>query len=62
MNNLKKIREEKGLTQIELAAKAGVSTATLYFIENNKANKPNKSTLKAIASALNCKVSDLQGE
>jgi transcriptional regulator with XRE-family HTH domain len=62
MNNLKKIRTEKGLSQIQLAAKAGVSTSTISLIENSEIYKPNSSTLKAIAHALNISVDKLIGD
>ena len=62
MNNLKKIREEKSLSQIQLAAKAEVSTSTISLMENEEDYSPNPSTLKAIAAALNCTVEELKGE
>ena len=37
MNNLKKYREEKGITQIRLSIEAGVSQETISAYENGKA-------------------------
>jgi transcriptional regulator with XRE-family HTH domain len=62
MSNLKKIREQSGLSQIELAAKAGVSTSTISLIELGKMANPNKTTLKCIADVLGVDVSELQEE
>lgn len=49
---IKEIREERGLTQEELANKANVSRATLSEIENNPQKKPTIRTLEKLASAL----------
>jgi transcriptional regulator with XRE-family HTH domain len=62
MNNLKKMREEKGLSQVELAAKAGVSPNTISLLELGKSEKQNKSTWIALAYALNCSVEELREE
>jgi len=48
--NLKTIREQKNLTQTELAEKAGLSLRTIQRIEAG--NIPKGFTLKAIANAL----------
>lgn len=52
-------REQRGLTQEALAAKAGISTAYLCQIETRKRVGAVK-TLKAIANALALRVDDLQ--
>ena len=61
MSNVKKYREEAGLSQIELAVKAGVSPVTISHIENGTGN-PNKSSWLAVATALNCTVEELRGD
>jgi len=51
MKNIKQLRELKGLTQQELATRAGIGLATLSRLELGKCT-PNKSTIAVIASAL----------
>lgn len=50
-NSIKNIRKQKGLTQIDFAAKSGITQTYLSQIENNQ-KEPNLSTLKAISEAL----------
>ena len=57
-NNIKKYRKIKGLTQIQLAEKIGVSTITIKNYENNR-RQPSLETLNKIAEALNVSVSEL---
>lgn len=54
---LKTIREKRGLTQEELAAKSGISRATISNLENNPEAVTTTDTLKKLAVALNVKVS-----
>lgn len=49
--SLKKIRKLKGLTQVDLAKKAGITQTSYSQIENGL-NKPRKETLERIARAL----------
>jgi transcriptional regulator with XRE-family HTH domain len=51
MNNLKKYREEKGITQIRLSIEAGVSQETISAYENGKAF-PSAETLIKMADFL----------
>lgn len=61
MSNIKRIRLEKGISQQELAAKAGVSQPFIHDLENENRNaKPE--TMERIAQALGCTVDDLKGE
>lgn len=46
-------RHESGLTQQELAAKAGLSVAALRDIEQSRRRRPRSSSLHALADALN---------
>lgn len=59
--NLRRFRKEKGLTQVELAARSGVSQVTISEIETG--SKPNKQplhvTIAKLASALGLPVSQL---
>lgn len=48
---IKKYREEKGFTQIELAKKAGIGNGTLAEIETGK-NKSTSKTINKIITAL----------
>lgn len=56
---VKQIREENRMTQEELSEKAGVSRAIISKLENEMEVVTTTETLRKIASALNCKVSDI---
>lgn len=53
------IRKKRGMTQDELCLKAGLSRQTLYELEKGIKTDVKMSTLTALASALECSVSDL---
>ena len=55
------LRRRAGLTQAELAEKAGISRATLARVELAEVD-PAASTLRALARALGVTVNDLFGE
>jgi transcriptional regulator with XRE-family HTH domain len=55
-NKLRLIREERGLSQRELAQRAGISTNAVSLIERDE-NSPSVSTLQNLAAALNIKMS-----
>src|SRR5215213_9901882 len=55
---LEKIRLEKGFSQRALAEKSGVSSATVYELENWR-RKPNPSTLRKLAEALGVEVKEI---
>jgi DNA-binding XRE family transcriptional regulator len=57
-NAIKTFREYRGLTQTELASKAGLSVAMIKKLESGETGGSIK-TIKAIASALNLEVDDL---
>jgi len=57
MSELKKIREEKNLTQEELAEKSGLSVRTIQRIEAG--TEPKGYTLKTLASTLEISEKDL---
>jgi transcriptional regulator with XRE-family HTH domain len=52
MKSLRDYRASAGLTQIELAEKAGIRVATLSSLENSK-SQPHRATLTKLANALN---------
>ena len=53
---IKQVRESKGLSQEELASKAGVSRTTIWTLETNSKAQTNTKTLVKIAKALDCTV------
>lgn len=56
--NLRKIRENKGLTQEKLALNAGLNRAYIGYIERGERN-PSTDTLVKIAKALKVSIKDL---
>lgn len=56
---LKEIREIKGLTQEELAEKAGVSRTIISYLENDRSECAKTSTLIKLADALGEKVTSV---
>lgn len=56
---IKQIRESKGMTQTELAEKAGVARATIWKLETDEAAVTMTSTLQKIASALDVTLEDI---
>ncbi|AJW76950.1 transcriptional regulator [Marinitoga sp. 1197] len=59
MNNLKKIRNKKGLTIKELSLKTNLAESTIARIENGIFKNPGILTLKKIAKALGTTVEEL---
>lgn len=59
--NIKRIREERGMLQRELAEKAGVTQAMLSQIERGTKN-PSLQVGKEISVILNCSIDDLMAE
>lgn len=58
-NNLRKIRMEQGLSQVELAEKSGVTRQTIIKIESDNPPPIKTPTLVKLADALNCSVADV---
>ena len=56
---IKELREQRGLTQEELALKSGVSRATIWALECGGDKVTTTKTLFNIATALNVKMDDL---
>lgn len=56
---MKKIRNDKGMTQEELAQKANISYITLVKIEQGKVENPTMKTLQKIAKALEISLDEI---
>lgn len=56
--NVAEKRREKGMTQKELSQKAGISTAMISFIENDK-RQPTVYVIVSIAKALDVTLNEL---
>lgn len=60
-NYVKTYRKKQGLTQTDLANRAGLNIRQIQKIENGEVNTENVAlkTMQAIAQALNVKIDDL---
>ena len=58
LNKLREIRESKGMNITDLANASGITRQTIYRLENEESENINTKTLKALANALNAKVTD----
>ena len=58
-NNIKKLREAKGLSQEKLARLSDVANNTIVKIEAGKNQNPTLDTLKKIAKALSVSLDEL---
>ncbi|NMK90635.1 helix-turn-helix domain-containing protein [Staphylococcus capitis] len=56
--NIKEFRKLRGMTQLELAVKADISSQVISNIERNY-SQPKQSQLENLAKVLNCQISDL---
>ncbi len=57
IDNIKKIRNEKKISIIQLSNESGVSRSHLFYIESKK-SVPSLNTLAKLAKALNVKMKD----
>ena len=57
-NNIKELRQKKGLTQEELAKRVGVRRETIVFLEQGKYN-PSLGLAWLIAKEFNKKIEDV---
>ena len=60
MNNLKKIRLERGMTQTELAEKIGITRTAICNYEAGT-REPDFETLRKLVSVLECTLDELIG-
>ena len=58
-NRLKAIREEKGISQADLAEKTGLSRTTISKIENNEEVNVTTQTIKKISDVFGVSPSDI---
>ena len=58
-NNIKRLREAKGLSQEKLARLADVANNTLIKMESGENQNPTLDTLKKVAKALGVSVDEL---
>lgn len=56
---LKQVRESIGITQEELAEKAGLSRQTIFNLESGRVVTTSTKTMLKIARALNVSVTDI---
>lgn len=57
--HLDELLAERGMTLVELSARAGVSVVNLSVLKNDRAKAVRFSTLEAICAALDCEVGEL---
>lgn len=60
--NIKKIRQHKNMSAVDVAQKAGVSNATISQIENGRRQTLQADTLEKVAGALGVATDDLLGD
>lgn len=58
MNKMKRIRNEKNISMLNLSRTTGISERYLYFIEKGE-KKPSMKTAATIAKALNSTVDEI---
>lgn len=58
-NKLKYIREEKGITLLQLSKVSGVSVGYLCHLEKGSRNNPSLEVMEKISNALNKTVSEV---
>lgn len=58
---IRSMRKERGITQVQLSKLTGISQSSISDIEK-LTNNPSSVTLRLIAKALQCTVSELLGE
>ena len=57
--NIRKLREQKGISQDRLSKLADISLNTIAKLELNETQNPTIETLQKIAKALDVKIEDL---
>lgn len=57
--HIKEFREKLGMSQEELAEKAGVSRTTIWKLENNLTDVTTSATMLKISKVLNASIDDI---
>ena len=60
-NNIKRLRKEKGWTQVKLSLEAHVSQQAISFIESGR-NEPSADMIRALATAFGVTASEIMGD
>lgn len=60
--NIKKLRQEKGISQDKLSKLADISLNTVVKLELDQSPNPTLETMSKIADALGAKIDDLVGK
>lgn len=58
-NQIKKIREKKGLTLLKLSSLSGVSVGYLCHLERGSRNNPSIEVMERISKALNKSIAEI---
>ena len=58
-NRLRSLRENSGISQAELAVRAGVSISVVYQIEHGHDGRTSDTVKRKIANFFDCKISDV---
>lgn len=58
-NQVKKIREEKGITLVKLSEMSGVSVGYLCHLEKGSRKNPSIGTMQKISKALNKSITEI---
>ena len=61
MNNIKKLRSKKGMTQTEFCAKCGLARTYISFLENGN-KKISLDAAHRMSSVLECSIFELLGD
>lgn len=60
-DRVRRIRKDRGLSQAEVARRAGMNAASLNRIEKGSVKDPQPRTIRDLAQALNVSENDLRG-
>ena len=58
-NQVKKVREEKGITLVKLSEMSGVSVGYLCHLEKGSRKNPSIETMQKISKALNKSITEI---
>ena len=58
-NQVKKVREEKGITLVKLSGMSGVSVGYLCHLEKGSRKNPSIETMEKISKALNKSITEI---